>query len=58
MDMPVTLPKFTAADADALAEVVAQAVTAALAMPMVCVFDAADGVFTLRAVEDDERVIN
>ncbi len=50
---------FTAAEGRMLAACVAEAVSAAFAgLPMACEFDPASGVFTLRAVIPDDRVLH
>lgn len=59
IDATDSLTTFTAAEALQLAEIVADAVGHALGgQPMFCQFDPATGIFTLRAVIPDDRVLH
>ena len=59
MDDISSLTAFTETEAAQLAACVADAVSLALAgLPMHCQFDQATGIFTLRAVIPDDRVLH
>ena len=59
MGTPVTFPKITPAEATLLERVIEIAVGVALdGQRMSCAFDQDAATFTLRAVEDDDRVIH